>query len=153
MASPGQMLLQGSQPALCTLSRGLLRLRGNQPLMTLEPGSPAALTFVPQVYLAAGAEAGSQAQEEVSQKRSQVGRQANSEPALHPPETELPEAAFLLQSMSLFRMERGRRWGNPPCRTFCDPPLYVKSCLFFWPALLQLEILLSVFGFVKTQPT
>nr|KAF6401661.1 LSM4-like protein, U6 small nuclear RNA and mRNA degradation associated [Rousettus aegyptiacus] len=106
-----------------------------------------------RVCLAAGAEAGSQAQEEVSQKRSQVGRQANSEPALHPPETELPEAAFLLQSMSLFRMERGRRWGNPPCRTFCDPPLYVKSCLFFWPALLQLEILLSVFGFVKTQPT
>lgn len=42
MASPGQMLLQGSQPALCTLSRGLLRLRGNQPLMTLEPGSPGA---------------------------------------------------------------------------------------------------------------
>lgn len=102
--------------------------------MTLEPSSPVALTSVSQVCLAAGAEAGSQAQEEVSQKRSQVGRRANSETALHPPETELPEAAFLLQSMSLFRMERGRRRRDPPCRTFCDP-------------------LLSVFDFVKTQPT
>lgn len=69
--------------------------------MTLVSGSPAVPTFVPQVCLAVGAEAGSQARAEVSQKRSQAGRQANSEPALRPPETELPEAMYLLQSMSL----------------------------------------------------
>lgn len=55
-----------------------------------KPGSAAAPSSVSQVCLVAGAEVGSQAQAEVSRKRSRADRRANSELPLRPQETEPP---------------------------------------------------------------
>lgn len=104
--------------------------------MTLEPGFPAAPTSLPQVCLAAGAEVGSRARAEVSQKRSQAGRRASSEPAPRPPRLSGGRLHGCSSPQSVQNGKKKQVFVGPPTNThlcicvFCDP-LYVKFFVFW----------------------